>query len=62
MNLSPRALREIASWLDLSDQYIRATIDFLGDSEDAQYIRRRLTGSEMQTDIRRWADEMELDS
>jgi len=61
VELSPEALREIADWLDLSDEYMRETIDLLEDSEDTLYVRSRIAGDAVQKDIRRWADEMELD-
>jgi hypothetical protein len=60
--MTPEALRTIAAWLDLTDQMLTDVVEGRGISVPIEWLLTSLNGSEMQDDIRRWADEMELDS
>ena len=62
--LTPGALRTVASWLDLYDEMAGRYCDLLEaagleDPERLQRVRAATSSTEMQDDLRRWADEME---
>jgi hypothetical protein len=67
--MTPDKLRQIASWLDTSDAWIEkmlGMVDFLdkkGNSvlseSDRQMMRDFVRGTEMQDDLREFADELE---
>ena len=60
MELKPEALRTIAAWLDLTDQFIHDVVSGTPIRKPIlDFIAKVSEGDDMQADIRRWADEME---
>jgi hypothetical protein len=57
-------LREIAAWMDVHDTIARAYIDLafglgMGQHSELAAAMDTLSGTEVQDDLRRWADEMD---
>lgn len=62
--MDPVRLRKIAAWLDTSDRLLSDAVDELReegrlDEEGYYTIKQFLGGTEMQDDLRKWADELE---
>lgn len=67
MELNPESLRHIVDWLDIYDemasQYYTLLVMIGIHTDDDPYIiacRKSAASSDIQDDIRRWADEMEV--
>ena len=64
--MNPQRLRKIAAWLDTSDKIVQDYINLLR-AEDALSVDEYtvltgfLKGTEMQDDLRQWADELDAE-
>lgn len=62
--MTPEALRTIADWLDTYDRMGEAFADAcersgIGTPKTVIAVRAAVTGTEVQDDLRRWADELD---